>query len=199
LDLEFPRDSEEEFKVPLEEFILRACAVYNLWTFIGLSYAQTTDLTFNFFHQLADLYANCSLETDRLYAFPFFSKLWRRRLQRYGPLFERLLTPILEKRKKQWQDGHNETRRDMLTILFNYSDDEQGSLTDTQILHEVFSILQAGGSVATSISDVLKKILSHDKSYVSKVYQEQDQLIQQEGPEITASVLSKMTYFDAII
>jgi len=118
--------------------------------------------------------------------------------EKYGPQFERLLMPIIDERRKT--EKQNSERHDFLQVLINYRDPSTGNpLTNEELLPELFSILQAAGSVATSMSDVLKRILSHYEFYMRKINEEQEKIIKQEGPEFVPNTLGKMTYFDAII
>eukprot|EP01103_Thecamoeba_quadrilineata_P013281 TRINITY_DN363_c0_g2_i1.p1 TRINITY_DN363_c0_g2~~TRINITY_DN363_c0_g2_i1.p1 ORF type:complete len:479 (+),score=82.71 TRINITY_DN363_c0_g2_i1:54-1490(+) len=191
----YPTSTNKEYKTDFFKFSLEACAVYNLWTFAGLDYSEQGILVEKF----ADLYKNGSTETDNLYAFPLLAPLWKMRAQKYGPVFEKLLVPIIKKRRQEQDLKKHEKSHDFLGELLKHKDERGESLTDESILNELFSILHAAGSVAFSMSDIIERICTNDKSYLQKIEQEQEQIMKEHGRDLNWSILSKMSYFDKVI
>jgi len=195
-EFKFQNNNDQEFTVDFMGFFYRACAVFNMWTFVGLDYS----LMAPFIKELGLLYVASGVDTDKLYAYPMLARIFRRRMAKYGPIFEKLLMPIIKQRR---QESHGSQRYDLLQVFLDYQDPDTGStLSDHEVLCEIFSLLLAAGSVATSMADVVKRILAIDQvgpTYLRKAEHEQRKVIQEEGPAFTSAALGKMPYFDAII
>eukprot|EP01103_Thecamoeba_quadrilineata_P013280 TRINITY_DN363_c0_g1_i1.p1 TRINITY_DN363_c0_g1~~TRINITY_DN363_c0_g1_i1.p1 ORF type:complete len:480 (+),score=70.71 TRINITY_DN363_c0_g1_i1:53-1492(+) len=191
----YPRTStDKEYVIDIFRFCYEATAVYNLWTLAGLDYSEQGNLVDKFAH----LYQYSSEDIVNYLSFPLLTPLWKMRAAKYGPEFEKILIPIIKKRRqeqdlKKYQDSH-----DFLGELLKYKDENGEPMTDQQILNEFFSVLHRGGSVATSIADIVLKVCTHDKSYLQKIEQEQEQIMKEHGRDFDWTILSKMTYLDKV-
>jgi cytochrome P450 len=150
-----------------------------------------------FIKELIPLYLSSNDQSDLLYAYPMLVALYRYRLSKFGPTFEKLLLPIIKERRKE----QNTQRHDILQVFLDYEDSETGqTLSDREILSEVFSLLQAAGSVATSMADIVNRmVVDEGRPFLQKIEDEQRSVSKEYGPEFNATTLSKMTYYDAAI